>query len=43
MTVGAGYESLRTDPDGVDVSAARLLALVGAAALGVVGAALSVV
>jgi hypothetical protein len=43
MAVSAGYESLRTDPDGIDVSAARLLALVGAACLGVVGTALSVV
>jgi hypothetical protein len=39
--VGAGYESLRTD--GVDVSAARLLVLVGAASLGLVATVLSVV
>ena len=39
--VGAGYESLRTDPSEFTISAAALFALVGAAFISLLGALLS--
>ncbi|QCC52186.1 hypothetical protein [Halapricum salinum] len=43
MIVGAGYESLRTDPNEFTISVAALFALVGAACMSLLGAILSAV
>ena len=43
MIVSASYESLRTDPDEFEISAAALFVLVGAACLTLLGTVLSAV
>lgn len=43
MIIGAGYESLRTNPDEFNVSATALFTVVGAACVSLLGTVLSIV